>query len=221
METSVTFPRELTDPTPFKPFVDLVISSEPEAATVSDVRIQVKEVLKEIEKKRKSFTEPILEAKRRIDEEAKSVSAPFEAIVRSMDGKLIAWHESQEQVRIEAEKKRREEEAAKLEAEKERQLAIVVETGDEKAAEAVAEIEKNQERLVSQPIEIHNNTRTNAGTTYLQKRWTFEVVEANKIPREFLMVDESKLQKYATAMKDTANVPGVKFFQTASIGGRR
>jgi hypothetical protein len=220
-EQLVTFPQALRNAADFLRYADLVVATEKDAGDVSDCRQEIKEKLKEIEKTRKSFTEPMLEAKRRIDDEAKRISAPWEAIVRSLDQKLIAWHRSQEEIRIAQEKKRREEEMLKLEAQRQADLELAMATGDEKAAENVVEIEKNLERLETKPIEINNATRTGYATTYLQERWTFEVVDAKLVPRDFLVVDETKLQKYATANKETAAVPGVRFFQKAQIGGRR
>jgi hypothetical protein len=45
-----------------------------------------------------------------------------------------------------------------------------------------------------------------------RRRWTFEVVDESEVPREFCAVDTVKLGRYATAMKDSAKVPGVRFF---------
>lgn len=205
----------------FNPFAAMTVTSEIDAGYVSDRRQEIKSQLKEIEETRKRFTGPLMESKKRIDEQAKKLSTPLEAIVRVLDTKLIAWHQSQEQIRFEAERKKREEEAARLEEEKYRQLQTALITGDQTAADAVCEIEKHQERLETKPLEIVRNTKTGNSTTYLQQRWTFEVIDADQVPREFLMIDESKLQKFATDEQEKAVVPGVRFFQKASIGGRR
>lgn len=45
-----------------------------------------------------------------------------------------------------------------------------------------------------------------------RRRWTFEVVDESEVPREFCAIDTVKLGRYATAMKDSAKVPGVRFF---------
>jgi hypothetical protein len=199
----------------------MTITDDADAGYVSDRRQEVKERLKEIEKFRKHITEPLLESKKRIDLEAKRISTPLEAIVQVLDSKLIGWHKAQEQVRIEAEKKKRAEEAKRLEEEKKAQLKVAMLTNDEKAASNVSEIDKNLERLEARPIQIQNNVRTARSTSYLIERWTYEVVDPLQIPREFLMVDESKLRKFATETQGEKQVPGVKFFKEASIGGRK
>lgn len=50
--------------------------------------------------------------------------------------------------------------------------------------------------------------------------WKARVRDASKVPRQFLMVDEAKLAAYATAMKDSAEVEGVEFFQDSQVAGR-
>ncbi len=45
-----------------------------------------------------------------------------------------------------------------------------------------------------------------------RRRWTYEVVNEAEVPRDFLMLDTTKLQRYAVAMKDSGKVPGVRFF---------
>lgn len=50
------------------------------------------------------------------------------------------------------------------------------------------------------------------GVQYRTK-WTFTIEDETQIPREFLIVDEKKLAKFAEAMKDKASVAGVKFIE--------
>jgi hypothetical protein len=45
-----------------------------------------------------------------------------------------------------------------------------------------------------------------------RRRWTFEIVDESEVPRDFCVVDTVRLGRYATAMKDSAKVPGVRFF---------
>lgn len=42
--------------------------------------------------------------------------------------------------------------------------------------------------------------------------YDFEILDIDKIPREFLMADEKKIRKYGEAMRETARIPGVRFF---------
>lgn len=215
------FPQEQTLMTKYQPLTAAVIQDDNSAAYVSNCRQEIKDEIKGVEAIRVSLKEPILEAGRRIDQQAKKIIAPLEAIVRMIDGKLLTWHKSQEEIRRKIAEDQKAEFLAELEAEKQAQLVTVMLTEDAKAAEAVAEIEKHQERLEAAPIVVEHKIRTMEATTYVQKRWTFSVIDESQIPLEYLMVNETKLGKYAREMKEKASVPGVKFFQTESIGGSR
>lgn len=50
------------------------------------------------------------------------------------------------------------------------------------------------------------------------KRWTFTVVDPNKVPREYLTVDETKIRAAMNA--GVRDIPGVHFSQTESITSR-
>lgn len=47
--------------------------------------------------------------------------------------------------------------------------------------------------------------------------WLFQIEDATKIPREYLMPDEKKLGGYARAMKADAVVPGVRFYSETRV----
>lgn len=46
------------------------------------------------------------------------------------------------------------------------------------------------------------------------RTWHFEVTDPAEVPRDFCVIDTAKLGRYATNMKDTARVPGVRFYFT-------
>lgn len=217
------FPIELVDPKPFRVCGELQVITEEDAKMASDLRKALKDRLKKIEEQRTFLKAPSLEQCRRIDELAKKAAEPFQAFLKDLDSKMNTWDLAQNAARIEAEKKRRAEELARLEAEKKKALEAVVsgeQEAAEKAAQNVAEIEKNAERLAAAPIEPKSGVKGGNSMMYFQERWTFEVVNAAEVPREFLIVDEGKLQKYAVAMKETASVAGVRFFTKRVPGGR-
>lgn len=55
-----------------------------------------------------------------------------------------------------------------------------------------------------------------SGRTLVQT-WTFSVEDEAKIPREYFVLDTSKVQKVVTALKDKTSVPGIRVFQENSI----
>ena len=54
----------------------------------------------------------------------------------------------------------------------------------------------------------------------VRKVWTFEIVEPDKIPREFLMVNEPAIRDYAQKNKEMASMPGVIFKEETRVQSR-
>ncbi|HWP69550.1 MAG TPA: hypothetical protein VNM36_00555, partial [Gemmatimonadaceae bacterium] len=110
-----------------------------------------------------------------------------------------------------------------LREERERQIAEARRQADEARATAeAAALERAGEHQLAAavvaeqlaappPMVILPNDVKAAGQTF-RRRWTFEVVNEAEVPRDFLMLDTTKLQRYAVAMKDSGKVPGVRFF---------
>lgn len=47
--------------------------------------------------------------------------------------------------------------------------------------------------------------------------WLFQIEDASKIPREYLMPDEAKIGKFARMMKADARMPGVRFYSETRV----
>jgi hypothetical protein len=130
--------------------------------------------------------------------------------------KLTAWDTEQQRKREQQEQEARD--RARREAE-ERQLQQAIaaeERGDNRTAEFLMKVP-----VIPEAIEMPAGPQRLSGVTYVEK-WTYEVKDESLIPREFLMVNESKLRKHVELMRESANVPGVEVFPVKStrIGGR-
>ena len=54
----------------------------------------------------------------------------------------------------------------------------------------------------------------------LVRRWKFEILDARKIPVDFMKIDEVKIGSYVRAMKEKAKIPGVRIFFEDDITAR-
>lgn len=63
---------------------------------------------------------------------------------------------------------------------------------------------------VAAPREAARGIRTDSGSISLATHWTFEVVDASQVPREFLTVDEKAIR--AAVLAGTRVIPGVNVF---------
>jgi len=56
--------------------------------------------------------------------------------------------------------------------------------------------------------------------TYLVKRWTYEVTDIDKVPREYLMINDSMVNEIVRSEKDRTNIPGIRAYQETSVSTR-
>jgi hypothetical protein len=92
---------------------------------------------------------------------------------------------------------------------------MAVEQGKPELAEAYL---NKAEAVKPMPVNVTKQLRPSGLS--MGTRWTFEIVNDALIPREFLIVDEQRLQRYVNAMKESANVPGVKFVAVQSLSAK-
>lgn len=121
---------------------------------------------------------------------------------------------------MEQERKRRiEEEKLRAEARKREE--------DARLAEA-AELEKQGQReladaVIAAPVQVAPvvlpKVEQPKGISY-RTVWRYRIVDAAKIPREYLCVDEPKLGGVVRSLKDAANIPGVEIYSEQVVAGR-
>lgn len=109
------------------------------------------------------------------------------------------WQAEQKRIAAEQERKRKEaEEMARIAAEAEA-------AGDEEtAAEAVAIAAVTEATVTEAP---------KAAGVSMREVWRAKVVDLNKVPREYLIVNQSALDALAKATKGSINIPGVEFIK--------
>jgi hypothetical protein len=129
---------------------------------------------------------------------------------------MSAWEQEQERIRRE-EEKRLQEEARKREEEARLQAAIEAEShGQKEEAEQIIE----QPAYVP-PVVLPKSTPKVSGISY-RDNWTFRITDPNKIPREYMVPNETAIRKVVSALKDKANIPGIEAYNERIVAaGRR
>ena len=152
-----------------------------------------------LEKLRKDFVKPINKLTKDIKKMTDDARAELEEEKARIKGLLSGY--MQELQRKEQEERERQ---AQIAMENERKLQEFEEkVEDNPFAEFIAppKLEEVKEVEVKQPVKTAIRTRTN---------WTYEIIDENLIPREFLMVDTVKLNKYVKEHKGNTDIAGVK-----------
>ena len=192
------------------------------------------ELLKDIKALRKEVDaafDPIIEAAHKAHKEAntqkKRAELPLIEAEQILKRGLIAYDTEQERIRLVEERRlqalaREQEEARQLAeaAELERMANAATDLVDgyqlRREAEAVLEAP-----IVAPVVVVEKATPKIAGLSY-REVWKFRVVDATKVPREYLAVDEQKIGGVVRAMKGAVNIPGIEVYaeKVASAGSR-
>jgi uncharacterized membrane protein YqiK len=210
---------------------------------------QIKGLQKKVEAERTAITGPMNQALRAVNAFFKGPAGYLEQAESILKKSMSAYQVEQERLRIEeqrrleaaaaAERARLAEEAAaakaKADAEAEalrQQAAQAAASGDaEIAARLAAQAESRVEegaltaqvmtqtsQLVSAPVAAAGARKVSGIST--RENWTFEITDPALIPREYLMIDESKIRGVVRALKDATNIPGVRAYSEKSIAAR-
>jgi hypothetical protein len=122
---------------------------------------------------------------------------------KTVKRKVADYRMEQERIRREEERRLAEEARKK---EEERLLQQAEESGDDS--------------ILDTPIEapaIHiEEPKKMDGVSFVEK-WTYEIQDANKIPREYLIPDEKKIRGVVSSLKDKANIPGVRIYADKTV----
>jgi hypothetical protein len=155
----------------------------------------------------------------------KELEAPLILGESWLNGQMTAYHQEQERIRraeeeklrqeaIAAELKRREEEEARKMAEA---AALEAQGAKEEAEQLVNEAIQAKEEPVVVEVKAPETPKVVMTGAAVKKYWDFEIVNETLIPREYLKVDETKIGGIVRALKEKANIPGVRVFQRSGL----
>lgn len=92
---------------------------------------------------------------------------------------------------------------------------------EERKAKALAEAEE-QGKTETFVIPVYNlpTAIDKLESTTVRDLWSFQIDDINLIPREYMVVDQVKLNAIARTMKENTNIPGGKAVKTQSLNVR-
>jgi hypothetical protein len=135
------------------------------------------------------------------------IDAPLEASQRRIKG-LMEEYDRDQQAKARKEEQRIAEEARKAQEERVLEAAVQAEkSGDKALAQTIIETPVHTPAVV-----IPRDVPKLEGGPVFREVWQFEIERADLIPRAYLIPDEIKIGKVVRAMKDQANIPGIKVF---------
>jgi hypothetical protein len=135
----------------------------------------------------------------------KAATQPWENAARIVKQKMIQWDRDQQTARQLEQARLQAEEKAKREKERAETVALLTELGLNEQAEYT----KNQPVAV-QPIILPQNRPVELK---YRSNWTFQVVDEDLIPREYLMPNLPKIGAVVRALKGQTNIAGIKVIE--------
>ncbi len=175
-------------------FQDVEIASPEQYSEASDILRTVQLRAKQIEEKRLSYTRPLDASKNQIMHDFKLVLEPLEKFIDELKAKMIGFAKAEQAKR---DKEQKEIEAVALKEAKETgQSEIVV-------------------PIVNEPVKT---TRSSLASTTIKKTWKGKVVDESLIPREYLSVDQVKIN--AAVRAGVRKIPGVEIAQEENLSQR-
>ena len=193
------------------------IASDEDYVAASELKDVGKKEIKAI----KEFMDPHIkrahEAHRALTQDRAKMERPINEGVRLLKSKIGGYNETR---RIEEQKERarraeeeRQREEASRKAEEDRRLTEaqkLEDAGLKEEAEAVLDAPQPSAKRMVSPVK---NTPAPKTSNQFRERWLAEVLDKEKVPEMYKIVDVSALNKIAQALKSQAQVPGVRFYR--------
>ena len=156
---------------------------------------------KSIEERRTFFVKPLNDQVKNINDLFKSIVAPLAVADSMIRGKILVYRQKQQDAL------RKEQERLDAEARKAQKKADV-------------KAERNGVESVTIVAPVVAPPPTTIGNATVKKVWKFRVVDTAIVPRDYMIVDETKIR--AAVRDGLRSIQGVEIFQEdqLSIGGR-
>jgi hypothetical protein len=186
----------------------LIVVSDKDSMAMADNTVEaIGALIKEVDGTFKPLADKAFQAHRSITAKWKEVKQPLEDAKTYLVNQVKAY---QRKVREEAEAEQRRLAEIARKQEEERRLAEAIEAekeGNVEEAQAIIE----EEMFVPTPI-VRPDVPKVDGRKYATK-WSWKVTDINKVPREYLIVDQIKMNGIVRAMKGQTRISGIEVFE--------
>lgn len=185
-----------------------IITDQATADRATELGVMAKKLSKELVAHKQYYEAPHSEYVKKVRNLFKVFLDPLVAIPPMLGRKLSDWRIFQEN-----ERRRR---IAEQEA-----LARKIQKEEEQKARESAEKGAAYTPVAPAPVvvpEVPKTTRTTEGSSSQRKEWTFKIVDPDKVPNEYRVIDEKAIRKAVKA--GIREIPGVEIFQDYITGFR-
>ena len=221
METSLKISEKLVEETS-SVIIEanvLVVTDNQTNKFASDYLKNLKSIQKRIEDEFDPAIAQAHQLHKSLTDQRKRYLAPLEHAEQAIKRKIADFLAIEEQRRQEEQRKAQ---AIAEAAERKRREELEEQARRHEAAGRTEKAEERrqmaEETFVPAPI-VESKIEQQKGISTVQV-WKFEIVDESKLPSEYTMPDEAAIGKVVRALKDKANIPGVRVFFTNEIRAR-
>ena len=218
-----------------------LIADQSGLEAASAERTRIKQRYNEIEDLRKNLKAPILAAAKNVDDQFRRPLQELTDAVQVIDQAVKGYLAVQERerqaaearlreiARAEEERLRREAAVEAAKAEELRQRAAAeTEAGnlanaarlESRAESAIERSEEKSDAATRIPVPIMAPTVTKTAGLSTRENWEFQILDASKLPREYLMPNEAAIRAVVKGLKGNTNIPGVRVYRDDIVAGR-
>ena len=216
--TDLQIPVELSDTRSLMSWGSFEIKHQADVEIASTALKEVEGRLKAIKAKQVELFGPLKKAIRDLELKVKDITNPLEIIsgaLRDRIGKF--WDARQKQLEAEARAKR-EADLAEERRKAAEAMTLAMSFGSEAAMKEVEQRDRNVAKLETKEVVVSQTVRTSEITIAQMRVWCWKIVDEKLIPREYLIVDEKKLNAVAKKSSEMAvEIPGIEFYQESRV----
>lgn len=201
------------------------VASDEQAVSAGNELSYIKALQKKLEDKRTSITKPLNDALRAVNDLFRPAKTWLEEAETLRKRAILGYREEQErkvreeQRRLEDEARKERERLAAAAAEADRKASELKTEKAREAATAKADALRAQAQATVAPT-VAAPSHVKMGGQAVRETWTYEIVDATLLPREYLMPDERKLAGVVKVMKASTNVPGIRVIRGEALASR-
>ena len=191
---------------------DLSVTTASEYESAAEVLVKLTEREKEVEARKKELWDPLAKLTRSVQALFNPPLKVLEQAKNIVKDKMSAYALSQRAIQVAAQQRANQE----AEETREKLLEKAERAADAGNEERAYVLEARAESVQAPTVEM--DIPKVAGVQ-LRERWLFEVTDPDKVPREFLMVDERLIRAEVNAKEGAAKIPGVRIWSTLKPQG--
>jgi DNA polymerase III alpha subunit (gram-positive type) len=219
--------QRIIEQTMQKTYDGYIVSSQDAYTNAGEDLKSIKSKAKELNDLRMSLTRPLDESKKRIME---FFNKPIDFLTKaesSVKSAMLKFQQEQERIRREEERRlaeiqRQKAEELQRQAREAEERAAKLKTDKAKeSAAAKAEELRTQAAVVESIAPVVESKFEQAAGISTREVWKFRIVDATKIPREYLIPDENYIGEMVRVTKGKKQIDGIEIYTETVIYARR